>query len=186
MKIKCIKLVNKYTGFSEISNGSVTVGKIYDVVYLHFDFGEQKKYCSNIQIAVDGDVKNDTSFIDNPEFFEIVDSSIPSNMGVFMDIKREHITVQPRAFEEYQSTLEEGTPFWNDFYEGERAAIELYRKEVAFIKGETYEPLPQGKPDAKELLEIYRRREQDGLIPNQGFNEAFEPTALTSTTEWRK
>ncbi|CAK9253553.1 unnamed protein product [Sphagnum jensenii] len=70
--------------------------------------------------------------------------------------------------------------------ERERVAIELYRKEVSFIKGESYEPLPPTKPDAKELLEIYRRRERDGLIPEQGFNKNFEPTALTSTTEWRK
>jgi hypothetical protein len=117
--------------------------------------------------------------------FEVVDHSMTSNFGIYLDQEKQTLTLEPRSWHEYKSTREEWSDFWNDFYEGERAAIELYRKEVAFIKGEPYTPLPKQKPDAKELLEIYRRREREGLIPDQGFNEAFEPIALTSTENWK-
>ena len=95
------------------------------------------------------------------------------------------IKIEPKNWTNYKSSVDEYRNFWEDLFESERSAIELYRKEVAFIKSETYDPLPPTKPDAKELLEIYRRRERDGLIPNQGFNEAFEPIALTSTENWK-
>jgi hypothetical protein len=185
MKIKCTKLIDKDTRLSKISDGEVTVGNSYDVICFLFNFGEPKKYGVKFQLYVNGEMKNEPSLLDESDFFEIVDHTIPSNMGIFIDMERKQISIEPRSFQEYKSTREEWSDFWNDLYEEERSAIELYRKEVAFIKGETYEPLSPTKPDAKELLEIYRRRERDGLIPNQGFNEAFEPMALTSTENWK-
>ena len=181
MKVKCKKISDKEREkVSQISDGWLTIGKLYDVLTLSINLSDFFK--SSVQIEPDNFLH---PIIEKLSNFELIDHNVSSNFGLYISENQKFLDLEPRSWHEYES--ERGNyGFWEDFFDHERSAIELYRKEVAFIKGETYEPLPHTKPDAKELLEIYRRRERDGLIPEQGFNKNFEPTALTSTTEWRK
>jgi hypothetical protein len=182
MKVKCKKISDKENEvFSQISDGWLTINKNYNVLTITIDLDDFND--SSVQIEPDNLLH---PIIEKLSNFELVDHKILENFGFYIDLEKKYIKIEPQSWHEYKSTREEWADFWEDFFDHERAAIELYRKEVAFIKGESYQPLPTTKPDAKELLEIYRRRERDGLIPNQGFNKSFEPIPLTSTDDWRK
>lgn len=181
MKVKCKKIADQEDEkISQISDGWLTINKDYNVLTITIDLDDFNDSC--VRIEPDNLLHPVIEKLSN---FELVDHTILENFGFYINLEKKYIKIEPCSWHEYQS--QRGNyGFWEDFFDHERSAIELYRKEVAFIKGEPYSPLPSTKPDAKELLEIYRRRERDGLIPNQGFNEAFEPMALTSTSEWRK
>ena len=182
MKVKCIKVTDAFGGGDlGKTNGWYSINNCYYILSINIDL--RSNQVSYIRIESD---RNQQPIMISIANFEFLDCVIPFNFGFYFDKEKLSIKLEPRSWHEYKSTRENWADFWDDYFDHERSAIELYRKEVAFIKGEDYEPLPPTKPDAKELLEIYRRRERDGLIPEQGFNKNFEPTALTSTTEWRK
>ena len=182
MKVKCIKLTDTMTGKEKDgSDGSITVGNIYHVLSLSIDLNPD----SVSYIRVESDDDPITPILVNIMDFEFVDHSIPSNFGIYDKLAKGYLDLEPRSWHDYKSERDEYDDFWEDLFDGERAAVELYRREVAFIKGELYEPLPEEKPSAQELLEIYRRKERDHLIPDQGFNKSFAPIALTSTDKWK-
>ena len=187
MKIQCTKLIDAYTGQEKKSDDWLTVGKVYSVVSLYFNIGESNEDIPPMRIKVNGDMENKTSEISDPDCFEIIDNSFSENFGFFVDKVLLKIIIEPKAWLEYISPIDEYRGFWEDLFESEHKAVVLYRKELALINREPYIPLTKTKPEAKELLEIYRRKERDQCLKDgKVFDERKypEPMAITCTDEW--
>jgi hypothetical protein len=180
MKVRCLKIINPNTGEDRgLSTPDISVGNIYDVLVLSLN---TKKYEeSDVRIESNDDGVPILFALSN---FEFVDPTIPSNFGFYSYPDKQFIELTPRSWAEYKSGREYWCDFWDDFFDDEYAAIDLYRKEVAFIKGEPYTPLPKKTPSTKELQEIKRRQERDQLISDQGLNKTLKPIALRSTDDW--
>ena len=179
MEVRCVKIINTYTGKDEgLSNGWLTVGNIYLVISVIINL--QNDQNSYIRVESDDDMKPVLVNILNCEF---VERSIPANFGIYSYPDKKRVDLEPRAWQEYKSGRGQ-YGFWEDFFDDEYAAVDLYRKEAALIKDVPYVPLPKTNPSTRELQEIKRRQERDGLIPDQGLNKSLKPIALTSTDDW--
>lgn len=185
MKIKRIKVVRAFKKeYIPKSPEEQGIGKIYDALSMVIELNIQSFSYFTIQ------EEEDSPHIENILNFEILDSTIPKNWGIYCDLNHDNMfhsmTLEPKTWHDYASGRGE-YGFWEDFHDDEYAAVNLYLKELAFIKGEKYVHLPKSKPDAKELLEIYRRKERDKCLKEgKVFDERKypEPMAITCTDEW--
>lgn len=118
MKVKCIRLLNEITGQEEKSSSSITLNKIYDVLWVSID---KKRNITQIQIINDS---GEIPILKNLISFKIVDSRIPRNWEVFYD-EDNLLELSPRAW------MEDG--FWERYFDYDKKAVEIFEREKEII-----------------------------------------------------
>lgn len=115
MKVKCIGLYENITGETKPSSTSFKIGKIYTVLEVY----------TNSKGLVDFRIEDEDDWtspiIVNERQFEIVDNKIPDNWRIYVDKKYGGIILSTETWLKPE--------FWEDFFNQEEYALEIYVKE---------------------------------------------------------
>ncbi len=119
MKVKCFKIYNEITKQYQETSYWITIGKEYLVLSVEIRL-------DRVSFLIQSD-HNQQPILQNAHQFEIVSKKIPTNWQIFSGTF-ELITLEPKEWHQKR--------FWEDCYNHEQEALELYRKEVNLIKNE--------------------------------------------------
>jgi hypothetical protein len=120
MKIKCKQIINEQTQQSQDTSPWLTLGKEY--VVLAIEVYKSK----NLYLLVD-DSSNQSPGLHDAKQFEVLSHTIPSNWIVNPG-ELELVTIGPKAWSE--------PGFWEDCYDHDPKALEIYKREARIIMEE--------------------------------------------------
>lgn len=117
MKVKCKKIINEHTRQEQDTSPWLTIGKEYIVLAITMYSNR------NLYLLVD-DNSNQSPGLHDAKQFEVLSHYVPSNWEMNPgDI--EIMTIAPRAWQ--------GPTFWENCYEGDLKALEIYKREAKII-----------------------------------------------------
>lgn len=116
MKVKCIKIYNEHTKEYTDKSSWITVGKEYIVLAI-----EVRPHKVSYLIASDSD---QMPILANAIQFEIISGKIPSSWQITSDVFA-FLVFEPKAWHE--------PGFWEDCYDHDPKAGEIYRREARKI-----------------------------------------------------
>jgi len=119
MKVKCIKIYNEHTKEYQEKSSWLTIGKEYIVLAIEI---RQDKVL--FLIASDS---NEQPVLQNAIQFEVLSKKIPSTWRILPGAL-ELFTLEPKAWQE--------PGFWEDCYDHEPGALEIYKREARVIMEE--------------------------------------------------
>jgi hypothetical protein len=120
MKVKCIKIYNENTKQYQNSSSWLTIGKEYIVLAIEV-FPDEVRYC------LVGDNQDKSPGIYHASQFEVTSKKIPSNWNTHFGTLN-LLSIEPKSW------CEPG--FWEDCYNQEPAALEIYKREARIIMEE--------------------------------------------------
>lgn len=120
MKIKCINIYNERTKQHETSHHRLTVGKEYVVL-------EAEIYLDKILYRLIGDNSDQSPALHNASQFEIISGKISSNWRI-SQLKSGALILGPKSWQPLG--------FWEDCYDGDPTALEIYKREARIIMEE--------------------------------------------------
>lgn len=118
MKVKCINIYNEHTKQYEASNHRLTIGKQYVILAVEIYPGKDVLY------RMVGDNPDKSPALHNSSQFEIVSGKLSSNWIVYQ-FKDGTLILSPKAWQ--------SLGFWEDCYDGDPAALEIYKREARII-----------------------------------------------------
>lgn len=113
MKVKCKKIINEHTNREEKTSYWLTIGKEY--IVLEIEIYPEK----DIFYRLVGDNDNKTPALYSASQFEVISNKLPVNWNIKLNFGA--ITVGPRPWQE--------PGFWEDFYDRDPKAVEIYKIE---------------------------------------------------------
>jgi len=119
MKIKCIKIYNEHKQTYEEKSAWLTIGKEYIVLAIEI-------YQDKVSFLIASD-SNEQPVLQNAVQFEILTKKIPTNWQIAPGVI-ELFTIGPKSWRELG--------FWEDCYEHEPKALEIYKQEARIIMEE--------------------------------------------------
>jgi hypothetical protein len=123
MKIKCINIYNKITKKFEQTSKILTIGKEYIVLEIYVfpkrDGEEKILYRLNVD-------KTGTPGLFEFSQFELISEKLPSNWVIAKD--NNTLIFAPKSWQEKK--------FWDDFFNGDKKALEIYHREADIIASE--------------------------------------------------
>ncbi len=117
MKVKCTKIINEHTQKEQETSPWLTMGKEY--VVLAIEIYSTK----NLYLIVD-DTSNKAPGLHDAKQFEVLSHKVPSNW-VINPGSLEILTISP---EDWQKST-----FWDECYDGNPLALEIYKREARII-----------------------------------------------------
>ena len=125
MKVKCENLINPITGTREETSSWLTIGKTYLVLSVYAFVGR------DLMLRLIGDDPN-TPILVNARQFETTCIQMPSNWRAIIDDKGNfQLTPEPWS----------KPGFWESYFNGERAAEQVFIQELRKIETEESDPL---------------------------------------------
>jgi hypothetical protein len=119
MKVKCIKIYNEHTKEYQAKSAWLTIGKEYIVLAI-----EVRQDKVSFLIASDS---NEQPVLQSALQFEILNKKIPTTWQISPGVI-ELFTIGPKAWYE--------PGFWEDCYNHDPAALEIYKREARIIHEE--------------------------------------------------
>jgi len=116
MKVKCIKIYNEHTKAYQESSSWLTIGKEYIVLAI-----EVRQ--DNVLFLIASDA-NEQPILQSATQFEVISKKIPSTWKISSGVL-ELFSLEPKAWQE--------PGFWEDCYDHEPAALEIYKREARII-----------------------------------------------------
>lgn len=116
MKVKCVKIYNEHKKEYQEESSWITIGKEYTVLAIEVRLDKV-----SFLIASDS---NEQPILQNASQFEVLTKRLPTNWQ-FEPGAIELLTIGPKSWSE--------PGFWDSCYEGEPAALEIYKREVRII-----------------------------------------------------
>ena len=117
MKVKCLKIINEFTQQDQEMSAWLTVNKEYNVLAM------EVRTNKNFFLLIDDSI-NQAPHLHDAKQFEVVTHGVPSNWVINAG-NLEVMTIGPKVWQNLN--------FWEECYEGNEAALELYKKEVTII-----------------------------------------------------
>jgi hypothetical protein len=125
MRVKYLGKINPQTGKHESTSERLSIGSHYIVLEL------SSSVRKGISYRIVGDNKDKSPAIFEADQFEIISDRIPKNWEVRIN-KIGIVNISPAAW------FKEG--FWEDCYDGDPVALEIYKQEARIIYDEEGEP----------------------------------------------
>lgn len=119
MKVKCIKIYNDIKKQYQDTSSWLTIGKEYIVLAIEIRL-------DRVLFLISSDY-NDQPTLQEANQFEVISKKISSNWEIFSG-SFQLITLEPKKWHE--------PGFWDDYYNGEISALEVYKKEAQTIMDE--------------------------------------------------
>lgn len=120
MKVKCINIYSEHKKQCETSLHRLTIGNEYIVL-------EAEIYSDKILYRLIGNNSDQSPVLHNASQFELVSGRIPPNWGI-SQLKSGAFILGPESWQ---------TPgFWEDCFEGDLTALEIYKREARIIMEE--------------------------------------------------
>lgn len=120
MKVKCKKIINEHTQEQQKASSWLTLDKEYIVLSI------EVYPTKNLYLIVD-DSSNQSPGLHDAKQFEILSHHIPSNWEINPG-DLEIVTIGPKVWQE--------PTFWENCYEGDAKALDIYKREARIILGE--------------------------------------------------
>lgn len=117
MKVKCINFYNLATKSFENSSSSLTLHNEYLVLEIIIEPNK------NVLYRLVGDGRSGSPALFDAKSFEISSDSLPSNWSVCQDQDTLHFS--PKSWQQ--------PGFWENCYEGDPEALEIYKREARII-----------------------------------------------------
>ncbi len=117
MKVRCQQIINEHTQQQQDTSPWLTVGKEYIVLAI------EVYPTKNLYLLVD-DSSNQAPHLHNAKQFQVVTHHIPSNWIVNSG-DLEIVTIGPKAWQ--------ASSFWEECYDGDLKALEIYKREASII-----------------------------------------------------
>lgn len=118
MKVKCINIYNERTKKYESSHHRLTIGNEYVVLGIEIYPGKDVLY------RLVGDNPDKSPALHNASQFEITSGKIPTNWHI-QCLKSGTLILSPKAWQ--------SLGFWEDCYEQDPKALEIYKREARII-----------------------------------------------------
>lgn len=120
MKVKCINIYNERTQKNEATHHRLTIGSTYVVI-------EMEIYPNKIFYRLVGDGLDQSPTLHNAIQFEVLSGKIPSNWAL-SQLNPGELIIGPAAWK--------SLGFWEDCFESDLTALEIYKREARIILGE--------------------------------------------------
>lgn len=120
MKVKCLKIINENTQQEQNTSPWLTIGKEYIVLMV------EAYPAKNYFLLVD-DSSNQAPHLHDAKQFEVTSHHIPSNWQINSG-DLEIMTIGPKSWQD--------PSFWENCYDGDPAALEVYKREARIITEE--------------------------------------------------
>jgi hypothetical protein len=117
MKVKCIKIYNEHTKEHQATSPWLTIGKEYIVLAIEV-------YSNKTLYLIIGDNSNKSPTLHHAEQFEIVSTKMPKNWKISLATLPLFV-IGPEDWCK--------TGFWEDCYDGDPRALEIYKREARII-----------------------------------------------------
>lgn len=117
MKVKCKQIINEHTQQQQNTSAWLTIGREYIVLAIEV-------YSTKTLYLLVDDSSNQAPHLHDAKQFEILSHRIPSNWNINPG-NLEIITIAPKIWQK--------STFWEECYEGDQAAIEIYKREARII-----------------------------------------------------
>lgn len=117
MKVKCTKIINEHNQKEQETSAWLTMGKEY--VVLAIEIYPTK----NLYLIVD-DTSNQAPGLHDAKQFEVLSHKVPSNW-VINPGGLEILTISPEHWQK--------STFWEECYDGNPLALEIYKREARII-----------------------------------------------------
>ena len=121
MKVKCKNIFNEHTKQFENTNLWLTIGKYYIVLEVEIYPGKEVLY------RLVGDNSDESPGLYDSKQFEIVSDKIPTNWKI-TQLKSGTLNLGPVKWQKLG--------FWENCYDGELDALEIYKREARIIVDE--------------------------------------------------
>lgn len=120
MKVKCNKIINEHTQEEQQNSPWLTVGKEYVVLAIEI-------YTNRTYFLMVDDSDNKAPGLHDAKQFEVVTHYVPSNW-IINPGDLEITTLGPKDWQD--------PTFWEGCYDGDPAALEIYKREARIIMEE--------------------------------------------------
>lgn len=117
MKVKCQQIINEHTQQRQETSEWLTIGKEYIVLAV------EVYPTKNLYLLVD-DSSNKVPGLHDAKQFQVLSSYIPSNWVVNPG-DLEILSIGPKVWQE--------PTFWENCYDGDSSALEIYKREASII-----------------------------------------------------
>lgn len=118
MKVKCINLYNEHTQQFEDTNSWLTIGKSYIVLEVEIYPGKDVLY------RLVGDNTDQSPGLYDSKQFEVISDKVPANWKI-TQLKSGTLNFGPAPWQKLG--------FWEDCYDGEPNALQIYKHEARII-----------------------------------------------------